>query len=157
MHKLEGLALLAFAFLAQAAYAQEIYRSVDEQGNVTFSDTPPSGAGVVERVVLPPPAASPQGQGPAGERNQQLLDAAAEADRQRTEKRREKQARVESAEKRLQQAEADLADAKEIKDSDRQNLAGGKRRIHPDYFERLKQAEQEVEAARKALRQVRGY
>ena len=156
MYKLEGFALLAFALLVQAAFAEEIYRSVDEQGNVTFSDTPPAGASAVERVILPP-APERRDPGHVEERNQKLLDAAAEAERKRLEKRREQKARVAAAEKRLEQAEADLAEARVIKDSDRQNLAGGKRRIHPDYFERLKQAEANVEDARKALRQTRGY
>jgi cellobiose-specific phosphotransferase system component IIA len=69
----------------------------------------------------------------------------------------QRESRVAEARKQLAEAEARLQEAKVIQDEDRQNLAAGKRRIHPDYFERVKQAEADVEAARKALREARGY
>ncbi len=156
MYRPPGLIVLAFAMLAQAAIGEEIYRSVDEQGNVTFTDTPPAGEVEVERVELPP-GPSQQIRQEAEQRNMQILNAAERAERKRERERAQKEARVKAAEQQLQEAQARLAEAKVIKDEDRQNLAGGKRRINPDYFERVKQAELEVEKARKALREARGY
>ncbi len=155
MYRLPGLIVLAFVMLTQIASGEEIYRSVDEQGNVTFTDTPPAG-GEVERVELPP-SPSEQSRQAAERRNQEIMKAAEQADRKRLQEREQKQAGVKAAEQQLQEAQARLAEAKEIKDEDRQNLAGGKRRIQPEYFERVKQAELEVEKARKALREARGY
>jgi len=55
MPKIKWVALLSSALLVSgvfgAAAHAEIYRSVDERGNVTFSDTPKRNA---ERVNLPP-------------------------------------------------------------------------------------------------------
>lgn len=129
---------------------------VDEEGNVTFTDTPPEGNVRSERVELPPPP-SPERLRQSEKRNQDILRAAQEAKRDREEQKSQRKSRVAAAEKELAEAEARLQQAKVIQDEDRQNLAAGRRRIHPDYFERVKQAEAEVEAARKALRKARGY
>jgi hypothetical protein len=150
------LIVLAFAMLAQAVIGEEIYRTVDEQGNVTFTDTPPAGGVEVERVELPS-GPSEQVRQEAEQRNQKILNAAERAEQKREQEKAQKETRVKAAEQQLQEAQARLAEAKVIKDEDRQNLAGGKRRINPDYFERVKQAELEVEQARKALREARGY
>ncbi|MEJ2455729.1 MAG: DUF4124 domain-containing protein [Candidatus Thiodiazotropha sp.] len=156
MNRPLGLIVLAFAMLAQAVIGEEIYRTVDEQGNVTFTDTPPAGGVEVERVELPS-GPSEQVRREAEQRNQKILNAAERAEQKREQEKAQKQTRVKAAEQQLQEAQAHLAEAKVIKDEDRQNLAGGKRRINPDYFERVKQAELEVEQARKALREARGY
>jgi molecular chaperone DnaK (HSP70) len=134
----------------------EIYRHVDEEGIVTYTDEPPSGTQEAEEVLLPP-SPSPELIKETETRSQRMLRAADEADRKRLEKKRKKQATIAQRERELEQAEKRLEEAKVIQDEDRQNLAGGKRRIHPDYFARVKAAKEEVEKARKALRKARGY
>jgi hypothetical protein len=156
MYRLPGLIFLACALLSQTVIGEEVYRTVDEEGNVTFTDTPPADDSSAQPVELPP-APSRESLRDTQERNRKIREAAAASERERSVEKRTQQARIKAAEQRLAQARANLAEAKVIKDEDRQNLAGGKRRIHPDYFERIKQAEAAVEEARKALRKARGY
>jgi small-conductance mechanosensitive channel len=134
----------------------EIYRHVDAEGNVTFTDEPPKGAQEVEEVVLPP-GPSPESIRGTEKRNQEILRAADKAEKKRWDEKRKRDATIAQAEKQLEEAEKRLEEAKVIQDEDRQNLAGGKRRIHPDYFARVKAAKEEVAKARKALREARGY
>lgn len=134
----------------------EVYRTVDEAGNVTYTDIPPEAGVSAERVEIPP-APSPERLRQSEQRNQEILRAAEQAKRERQQQKGQRETRISDAKKQLAEAEARLEQTRVIQDEDRQNLAGGRRRIHPDYFERVKQAEADVEAARKALRQVRGY
>jgi hypothetical protein len=75
-----------------------------------------------------------------------------------TERRREARAAAQApdeeraaAEQELQQALQDLEEARIQRDDDWQQIAGGGRFLAPRYFERVEQAEQRVEAARRAL------
>lgn len=143
-------------FTLSVLSAGEVYRSVDKAGNVTYTDIPPEGGVRAERVEIPP-APSPERLRKSEQRNQEIMRAAEAAKRERQRENEQRQSRVSKAREQLAEAEAKLEQARVIQDEDRQNLAGGRRRIHPDYFERVKQAEADVEKARKALRQVRGY
>lgn len=147
-----SVSLLAFSsFLA----GDEIYRSVDAEGNVTYSDTPPAGGSESEVVELPP-GPSPDAIKESTERNLEIRRAATQAQQRRLDQEQGQGDALSEARKALQDAEARLEEAKVIRDEDRQKLAGGMRRIRPDYFERVKAAEAEVEAARKRLREARG-
>jgi hypothetical protein len=136
--------------------AAEVYRSVDAEGNVTYTDSPMAGDKSAEKVELPP-GPSPDAIKESEVRHQEIRRAADQAERKRLGEEKNENEPVSQARKALAEAEAKLADAKVIKDEDRQNLAGGRRRISPDYFDRLKAAEAAVESARKHLREVRGY
>ena len=149
------IAILLF-FSLPVLCAGEVYRTVDEAGNVTYTDIPPEGGVSAERVELPPPP-PPDRLRRSEQRNQEILRAAEQAKRDRQQRKVQRESRIRDARKQLAEAEANLEQARVIQDEDRQNLAGGRRRIHPDYFERVKQAEADVEEARKALRQARGY
>jgi len=149
------LGVLLFA-VSSLLPGDEIYRSVDAEGNVTYSDTPPTGDSKGEMVELPPNP-SPAAVQETEARNREIRRAASRAQQQRIEQERAQESALRTAREALQQAEARLKEAKVIRDEDRQNLAGGMRRIRPDYFERVKAAEAEVEAARKRLREARGY
>jgi multidrug efflux pump subunit AcrA (membrane-fusion protein) len=142
--------------LAMPLAADDIYRSVDAQGNVTFTDQPPTGNQQAEKVELPP-GPSPASIRDTEQRIQAIDQAVSDAQRQRLSQEKQKDHRVEAARKALEAAEEKLAQAKVIKEEDRQNLAGGKRRINPEYFARVKDAKAEVDKARKALREARGY
>ncbi len=53
-HTVRNGCLLILVLLAGTAAAEQIYRSVDAQGNVTFSSTPPADAAAVEEVSVQP-------------------------------------------------------------------------------------------------------
>jgi hypothetical protein len=75
----------------------------------------------------------------------------------RLEKSASKEERLSKARKELDEAEEDLKRSRELGEGDRQFLSGGKSRIRPEYFERIKEAESKVEAARKNFKELRGY
>ena len=55
MHLLKNTAfILAICLFSSGAVAEEIYRSIDKQGEVTFSDEPPPNAVDVEQVEVQP-------------------------------------------------------------------------------------------------------
>lgn len=156
MRTFPGLTLVACTLLTLSAAAGEIYRTQDAEGNVIYTDTPPADSTEVEQVVLPPGPSEETRQNTV-ERQQKIQQEAHNADQRRQQQRQQQKERVAAAAAALAEAKAKLAKAKQITNEDRQNMAGGKRRIRPEYFERLKAAEEEVEKARKALREARGY
>jgi hypothetical protein len=159
MHLIRGLLILSsvsLLSLSPLVMADDIYRTVDAQGNVTYSDQPPSSGQEAERVELPP-GPSPERIRESEARNRAISNAAEKAENKRIRQEHRQDQKIEDARKALQAAKAKLTAAKEIKDDDRQNLAGGKRRIRPEYFDRLKAAEAEVEKARKQLQEAQGY
>lgn len=103
-------ALLAVALFAFRAQAQQVYRWVDAQGDVHYSQTPPPGAGAnAKRVdVTPTPADA------TGARAQQaLVNSVASADK----------AQQEAAQKASQQA-AQKAQQQQVCDAARAKLQG---------------------------------
>lgn len=100
-------ALLAFALFAFRAQAQQVYRWVDAQGDVHYSQTPPPGAGAnAKRVdVTPTPADA------TGARAQQaLVNSVASADKAQQEAAQK--ASQQAAQKAQQQQACDAARAK---------------------------------------------
>lgn len=143
---------VALLLLAGAAAAQQVYRSIDADGNVTFSSSPPppNSGERVDTITLPP-GPTPAQQAAAEERMRQI-----EADAQRrTEERASRQAQqqtdVQGAREVLRQAEADLLQAQERGEGDWQTLATGGRVPSASFNERVQQAEQRVQEARDAL------
>lgn len=57
MHRPVSAKILMFALLAPAlaVSAAPVYKSVDEQGNVTYSAEPPADAVQSEQIAVPPP------------------------------------------------------------------------------------------------------
>ena len=45
--------VLVFQFVS-AAYAQSLYKSVNDHGEVTFSDSPPNNAAKIEKIEIQP-------------------------------------------------------------------------------------------------------
>lgn len=156
MRRLPSAIFLACALPAIVVMADDIYRSKDAEGNITFTDNPSPNDPSLERVELPP-GPSEESLRHSEQRNREIQNAVNNSERKRVQQQQDRQARIKEAEDKLAKAEAKLSQARVIKDEDRQNLAGGKRRIHPDHFTRVKAAEAEVEAARKALKEARGY
>ncbi|MCU7795530.1 MAG: DUF4124 domain-containing protein [Candidatus Thiodiazotropha sp. (ex Semelilucina semeliformis)] len=150
------LIIAGISFSSIPVAVAEIYRSLDAEGNVTYTDAPPEGEQTVEKVRLPPEP-SAENIRDTELRNMEIRRAADSASQKRLDEKRKKSAKVAQARKTLAEAEAKLAETKAIRDEDRQNMAGGKRRVHPDYFARVNAAKLEVEKAKKALRKARGY
>jgi hypothetical protein len=85
--------LLALALLSGTVAAEQIYRSVDAEGNVTFSNQPPDNAVSVDKVDVEP-GPSEAAQREAQERMQRQEEAAQELGEARASraKQQEKQA-----------------------------------------------------------------
>ncbi|MDJ0805204.1 MAG: DUF4124 domain-containing protein [Gammaproteobacteria bacterium] len=146
--------LLSIAVIPLCAMGDQVYRMVDDRGQVIFTDSPPKGARQLEKIELPP--------GPSAEsvrstesRNRAIRKRLDEVQNARSQENQQQNRRIRQAEKALAEAEERLTFAKQLRDEDRQSLAAGVRRIRPAYFERVKKAEAEVEAARNKLEEAR--
>ena len=53
-HSIHTVCVLMLVMLAGTAAAEQIYRSVDAQGNVTFSNQPPANSETVDQVSVQP-------------------------------------------------------------------------------------------------------
>ena len=73
-----------------SAQGQTVYKSVDESGNVTFSDTPPADSKDVEQIQVQAPA--PQS---SGEQQQALEDMRETTDRMAADRREREKHRAE--------------------------------------------------------------
>jgi hypothetical protein len=140
---------LLLVILATAAFqtaAETAYRSVDEQGNVTFSDTPVSGAAQEEKVSIEAPAPSMEHQQETMQREAELQKAAGQAGASRAASQADRQ---KAASQNVREAEKRLEDASQVREGDRQGTARGGSRLSPEYQERVRKAEEEVDRARK--------
>ncbi len=146
MNQVKSLFIIIIAVAAIQVSAETAYRSVDEQGNVTFSDHPVSGAAQQEQVTIDAPGPSAERQQDARRRAAELQKEASQAGASRAPARA---ARKETARQTLQDAEKGLEDASQVREGDRIGTAGGGSRLKPEYHERVREAEAEVERARK--------
>ncbi len=143
-------ALLA---LPGPGWAQAIYKSVDSQGNVTYSNAPPPTAVGVEPVAVERDAqahtraqAQPVRQQPEGQ------DAEAEKKRAEQKQRASQQAAaVAEAEKRLRAAQNGLGTAKRQWDEDRRTPDRDSRVDNQAYRDRVKEEQRKVVEAELAI------
>jgi DNA repair exonuclease SbcCD ATPase subunit len=91
------------------------------------------------------------------ERNRAIRKAMEKAQEKRLEKSTERQDRLAKAEEDVEKAKKQLAAMEELGEDDRQHLQGGKSYIRPEYFERVKKAQRELDEAKKRLKKIRGY
>ena len=146
------IAMLLIPLMLQA----EVFRTVDEEGNVTYTDTPSANPSEVEKIEIEP--------GPSAEsisntmqRNHAIRKAMEEARKKRLEARNESKESLEQAEKEVEDAKKKLSEMEKLSDDDRQYLQGGKSFIKPEYYERVKEARKELEEAKKRYKKLRGY
>lgn len=130
--------------------AETAYRSVDEQGNVTFSDKPVSSA--AKQISIDAPAPSVARQQEAQQRETELQKGASQigtssAPGKTNQKKTTRQA--------AQDAEKHLEEASQVREGDRIGTAGGGSRLTPEYHERVREAEVEVDRARKQMEETR--
>jgi flagellar motor protein MotB len=143
--KHQKLLLMVIATAAFQAAAETTYRSVDEQGNVTFSDKPASGAAQEEQVTIDAPAPSAERQQETRQRESELQQAADQAGASGTPSQADQK---KAARKAVQDAEKDLEEARQVREGDRKGTASGGSRLTPEYLERVREAEAEVDRAR---------
>ncbi|MFN7753439.1 MAG: DUF4124 domain-containing protein [Pseudomonadota bacterium] len=141
--------------------AQAIFKSVDSSGRVIYSQEPVPGAVSVEKVDVSPKVTVERAPAPAG--GASAADAKrAETARQSEEFRQRQLARDaqrQKAQEAVAAAERDLANAQRALErgqepdqpGDRQGIAGVRSRPTEQYFERVRQLEEQVEAAKKRL------
>lgn len=136
--------------------AGDVYRAVDAEGNVTYTDSLPETDSSVEKIEIQP-GPSDASRRDSEKRNEAIRKAMEEARSKRLEKEASRNVEISEARKALEQAEEELKRAKKIDEDDRQYLSGGRSRLSPQYLERIKEAEANVETARKKFKEVRGY
>jgi hypothetical protein len=139
--------LLVFAFLAAAAQAEPVYRSKMPDGRVVYGDKPAPGAveskevDVSQQNIVAPVRAAPA---PAARNKNAGGPKPSGEDR------------VAKAQQALDAAKAALEAGRELKEGDRIGVATkGASRFSDAYLERVKQLEDAVTAAEKALDDAR--
>jgi len=131
------------------AQAQTYYRWVDENGNVTYSATPPEGAKQVAPVEVQPGPSEEEVQR-ALERQRRFEAQLGDAQERREQAEQDRKDEIKSAEEAVEQAERDLLEVK--KSSGRDYMSGGSM---ADYRQRVQAAEEALELAKGDLRKVR--
>ena len=137
--------------------AQQVYKSIDAQGNVTYSSTPPSDADVQRIETLEVPAGpTPEEQAAAEARARELEAQASQREAELAQPTRQRTSSVAEAEQALEEARQALAEAQE-RDSleDWQTIASGGRVPSAAYLQRVQEAQERVQAAEEALRKAR--
>jgi hypothetical protein len=149
MTTIKGLVALALVLAPVFAAADIVFKYQRPDGSIIYSNVPVRGAKLIGRfelVPVPPApgvardAPSSGGKDPADKRAEQrtqALDAA--------------EARIKAAEQALRDAEERRQLAAEPLPGERQGTAGGRSRLMPEYFERQRAMEAEVDAARAGL------
>ena len=148
--------VVSLCLAGAAAWAQQVYKSVDDQGKVIFSDKPPADAKSVTQVRIEP-GPSEASVREAVERQRAISKAAgnlgggggAAVDGQSGQA-----SGVQDAKAALAEAERQLDEARQIGPGDRRGTAGGGSRLSEQYRQRVEAAEAIVEAARQRLQQA---
>jgi hypothetical protein len=142
--------LTLIAALPASAQEQRIYRSVDSNGRVTFSDTPPKNAKFVETISVPTgPVSSGASNTPRewSPEQQQLLEAANARARGLTEASEQ----ISASYADLQAARAAQAAGKEPLEDERIGTYGGYARFRDSYWDRQRQLANAVADAQRRL------
>ena len=131
----------------------EITRSVDSEGNITFSDQPVPGSVETTPVIIDaPPAPSKQEIYQSEQQAQDMINRANVNQQERDSSSADRKAGIQAAQMNLDAAEAHLEEVKVVRGGiDTQGKAGGGTRLRPEYLQRLQEAEQQVGQAQKQL------
>jgi hypothetical protein len=151
---LSSLLLLAWSGLG---YGQAVYKSVDAQGNVTYSGTRPSDAPVVQPIAIrhdTPTAGSAEAERLRADVDKQAAEEQERRDQQRAQKV-QRAAAVGQAEKRLKEARDALEATKQQRDAERKSLDRGTRVDDLAASDRIKQQALKVREAEQALNEAK--
>jgi len=130
----------------------EITRSVDKEGNITFSDQPVPGSVETTPVVIDaPPPPSRQEVNESEQQAQDIINRANLNQQKTASSNADKKASIQAAQRNLDAANAHLLDVEVVRKGDRQALAGGGTKLRPEYLQRVQEAEQQVTGAQKQL------
>jgi hypothetical protein len=139
------LSLLLLAAISQPATADAL-RSVDKDGNITFSDAPIAGSIESETINIDATPPSRDSLNASQREAQAIIDKANRID---TGNKHETQ-QGPSTKQRVESARKELEASKVVREGDRQGKAGGGTRLTPGYHERVRKAEQALKDAEKA-------
>jgi len=157
MNRQLQLAITAVSLgLACTLAAEPVYKSIDAQGKVVYSSTPPPevvGEKVEEIEIAPGP--TEQERKAAEQRNKELQDRLQNEEQQQEEKAQKAGETRSEAELELKNAKAALLDARVKHDDDWHLPPDFGRTLKPSYHERVEAAEKRVEEAEKAVRAAR--
>ena len=147
--------LVAMCFCAAVAHAETIYRSVGADGEITYSAQPVPGAR--ESTALKMETLTPE-QRRAGlllHRQENGLSAGADAQLQARENEwKQADREIALAQQALAAAEAALQNGRTPLGGERRGMINGGTRLTEDYFQRLRNLEQQVEQAKARLDQA---
>ncbi len=149
------LSVLVAGAISFGAGATTLYKSVDEKGNVTYSDSPPADANRTSEIDVGDENLNVM---PSENIQQQMREQEA-TDREQENRRRAQQQdwqqRYDQAKEELEQAERNLQRAQEIREGDTVGSATGGARPNAAWIERLERAEAEFEEKQRAFDRVR--
>jgi len=131
--------------------ASEVIRSVDKDGNVTFSDQPVPGSVEATPVILDVYKPTPKEVTESEQQAQQTIQRADQLSQEVDTKDTDRAANIQAAKMNLDSATAHLREVQVVREGDRQALAGGGSRLRPEYLQRVQDAEQQVMEAQKKL------
>jgi len=137
------LSLLLLAAISQPASADAL-RSVDRNGNITFSDEPVAGSVESDRISIDAPAPSRDSLNESQREAQAIIDKANRIDYSNQGETQQGQ----SADQRVESARKQLETSKVVGEGDRIGKAGGGTRLSPAYLERVRKSEQALKEAK---------
>jgi hypothetical protein len=129
----------------------EVLRSVDKDGNVTFSDQPVPGSVEATTVIIDAPPPSREEVSESEQEAQEIIRKANQIGQEADSGSFDRAAAIRAAQMDLDSATAHLREAQVVGEGDRQALAGGGSRLTPTYLQRVQDAEQQVMDAQKKL------
>ncbi|MGB5180526.1 MAG: DUF4124 domain-containing protein [Gammaproteobacteria bacterium] len=129
----------------------EVLRSVDKDGNVTFSDQPVPGSVEETAVVIDAPPPSRQEVRESEQQAREMIRRADQLGQEIDSGITDRAASIKAAQMNLDSATARLREVQVVRAGDRQALAGGGTRLRPEYLERVQDAEEQVMEAQKKL------
>ncbi|MFV2057446.1 MAG: DUF4124 domain-containing protein [Thiohalomonadales bacterium] len=139
-------------FLAPLQVTAEVQRSVDEQGNVTFSDRPVEGSVKSESISINAPAPSSDSVAESLKESQATIDRANQVQQQQDSASQAKAQQSKSNAQSVESASAQLESAKIVGEGDRLGNAGGGSRLTPEYQNRVKAAEENLQRAQESAK-----
>ena len=137
------------------ATATTLYKTVDEQGRVTYSDEPPAGATDVQEIEVKDGDMNVLPSAGVQEQIEQQQRADQQANNRRRADNQDWQQRYEKAQADLIAAEKALESAQEIQEGDTVGSAFGGARPNAEWLERLERAESDVGLRRDELDKVK--
>ncbi len=139
---------------AMQVFAADVIRSVDQDGSITFSDTPVPGHADSAPITTEAPAPATDTLTESQREAQAVIDKANRLQQQEAAFQMDKAEAGASAQQELDRANAELEAARVVGEGDRQSLAGGGSKLTPEYQNRVQAAEKQVEEAQEKLKQA---